>query len=331
MLPHEFPWEPVIVRKPPRGLEGRVRDLLRGKDDPSRDIAAIERFHPRLIHAHMGWEGYRNLGLRKALGVPMIVTFYGLDAGMLPRRPWWRLRYRELFRAADRFIVEGPALRDRLLELGAPAERTRVVALGIDLARIRFRPRSAADAPRILMAASFREKKGHRYAVEAFQYIARRFPASRLEFVGDGPLRADSARRIPSDLAPRVAFHGPCSYDRYLQLLDEATVLLAPSVTARNGDAEGGAPVCLLEGQASGIPIVATTHCDIPNVIHPAGKEFLVPERDPRALADALGRLLESPARWAAIGAEERRWAEGHFDIRKQVKAIADVYRELLA
>lgn len=330
VFPDEFPWDEVLVRKPPRGLQAGIMNFLREKDPATTEAVNLRPFQPRLIHAHYGWEGYRNLNLRRRLGVPMVTTFYGLDASKLPRRWWWRRRYPELFREGDLFLTEGPHMKGRLVALGAPEEKTLVIALGIDLERVRFQPRTPVAEPRILMAASFREKKGHRYAVEAFRRIAERFPTVRLEFIGHGPLRPAIRKQIPLHLIPRATFHGSSSYDRYLELLGEASILLAPSVTASDGDTEGGAPVCLLEAQASGIPIVATTHCDIPNVIHPAGREFLVPERDPEALADALAQLLENPSRWERLGDDGRRWAADNFDVRKQAAKIAAAYRRLL-
>jgi len=329
--PDEFPWDEVIVRSGAGGIRGRLRDYLKEKDPPERDGTAIRAASPRLVHAHQGWEGYRALDLVRDLRVPLVTTFYGLDVSMLPRRWWWRNRYRELFEAGDMFLAEGPFMRDRLVELGVPQERTRVIALGIDLERIRFRLRQPVEHPVILMAASFREKKGHQYALDAFQAIARKFPGARLEFIGDGPLRPFIVSHIPMDLATRVGFHGAVAYDRYLEILNKASILLAPSVTAENGDTEGGAPVCLLEGQASGIPVVATEHCDIPNVLCPGLRQFLVPERDTQALAESLSSMLENQELWSDLGAQGRKWAEESFDIRTQARKIGDVYRELIS
>jgi colanic acid/amylovoran biosynthesis glycosyltransferase len=263
--------------------------------------------------------------------VPLVTTFYGLDVSMLPRRRWWRNRYRELFEAGDMFLAEGSFMRDRLVELGVPQEKTRVIALGIDLERIPLRLRQPVERPVILMAASFREKKGHEYAVDAFRRIARRFPGARIEFIGDGPLRPHIVGHFPMDLLGRVRFHGVLPYDKYLEVLDQASILLAPSITAENGDTEGGAPVCLLEGQASGIPIVATEHCDIPNVLCPGLRQFLVPERDVDALAESLSSMLENQELWSDLGAQGRKWAEESFDIRTQAKKIGNVYRELIS
>ena len=59
-------------------------------------------------------------------------------------------------------------------------------------------------------------------------------------------------------------------FQPYSVLLEEAYthhIFLSPSVTASDGDTEGGAPVTLIEMLATGMPIVSTTHCDIPEII----------------------------------------------------------------
>ena len=131
-------------------------------------------------------------------------------------------------------------------------------------------------------------------------------------------------------LGDRIDLLGYRPYPEYLEELARAHFLLAPSITAADGDSEGGAPVCLIDAQALGVPIVATTHCDIPEVTRPDGSALLAPERDVPALADRLDELLSHPERWAAMGRAGRAHIEAEFDIRTQVDRMADLYEELL-
>jgi hypothetical protein len=57
-------------------------------------------------------------------------------------------------------------------------------------------------------------------------------------------------------------------------------IYLAPSVTGSDGETEGGAPVSIIELMATGMPVVSTLHCDIPNVVLDGQTGFLSPERD---------------------------------------------------
>ena len=108
--------------------------------------------------------------------------------------------------------------------------------------------------------------------------------------------------------------HGPLPRERVRTLLDESHLLLAPSVTAADGDQEG-TPVAIMEAMASGLPVVSTLHSGIPEVVKDGVTGLLVPERDVDALAEGLRRLVESPASWAGMGKRGRAVIEQEYDV----------------
>ena len=298
---------------------------------PYRDVFAREDV--RLIHAHLGWEAARTVHLSRQPHRPFVASFYGRDASLLPRSLYWRRLYKRLFSTADRFLAEGPHMGRVLESIGAPADRIRVVHLGIPIERFPFAERSdPGDGPIVgLVAASFREKKGIEYALDALARVAERHPRVRLRVIGDGPLRSLIEERANArDLRGRVELLGYQSYPVYLEEMRRAHFLMAPSVTAADGDTEGGAPVCILEAQASGLPVVGTTHCDIPNVTRPGQSALLAAERGAAGPADRLAELLSQPERWPGMGRAGRDLIEAEFDIVKQVKAMNEIYRDLI-
>jgi colanic acid/amylovoran biosynthesis glycosyltransferase len=335
--PTAFPFEPVFDLS--ARAQGAARPwflfskfaLGRFPAGPYREVFAREGV--KLLHAHLGWEGARAAHLARNPRLPFVVSFYGRDAGLLPRKAYWRVLYKRLFAVADRVLAEGPHLGRVLAEIGAPDDRVRVVHLGIPLQEFPFAERvDPGDDPVVgLIAASFREKKGILYALEAVARVAPRHPRLRLRIIGDGPLHGEIlARTQAADLAGRVALLGYQPYAVYKRELARAHFIMAPSVTAADGDTEGGAPVCLLEAQASGLPVVASTHCDIPEVTRPGLSALLAPERDTAALADRLEELLSHPQRWPDMGRAGRAHMEAEFDIDRQVARMNEVYRELL-
>ncbi len=333
-----FPFQPVHDFSAGRGIPGRARfafeKYLLGRFPAGPYIEAARREGIVLVHAHQGWEGARTVHLRRALGVPHITSFYGRDASMLPRRRYWRALYKRLFAEGDLFIAEGSHMARTLVGIGCPPERVRVVHLGVDLDRIPIRPpRSRAAAEFVgLIAASFREKKGIPVALEAVARLLPRWPGLRLRLVGDGPLREEIEARVRRpDLAGRVEIAGYCDFPSYLRELERADFLLAPSITASDGDCEGGAPVCLLDAQAAGLPIVATMHCDIPEVTLPGRSALLSPERDVDALAANIEELLAHPGRWEAMGREGRAHVEAEYDVARQAVRMAEVYDEAIS
>lgn len=282
----------------------------------------------RLIHAHFGLRGTKALGLARALDVPLVTSFYGADMYVHPKGvEGLRRRYGSLFARGQAFLVEGPAARARLLHLGCPPEKVHTHRLGVDLHAIRFieRQRERGSPLDVLIAARFEEKKGLPYAVEGFCRVARADPRLRLTVVG-GARRSGAGRSIERDLhetverfgvADRVRFTGFLPWSEMHALATQHDVFLHPSVTARDGDAEGGHPVVLTEMAASGMPIISTRHCDIGEVVVQGETGWLCGERSAAEVAAALEEALEEPERLTAYGRAARRLVERRYDVRK--------------
>jgi colanic acid/amylovoran biosynthesis glycosyltransferase len=79
------------------------------------------------------------------------------------------------------------------------------------------------------------------------------------------------------------------------------------------------------------MPVLSTTHCDIPEVVMDGRSGFLVPERDTVALADKLERLALNPGLWEGMGLAGRRHVESNYDLKVQVRKLEDIYDDLQA
>lgn len=297
------------------------------------------RYRARVLHSHFGNVAWANIGAARTAGLAHVATFYGFDVGMLPKsRPVWRRRYRDLFRQVDRVLCEGTHMLGRIAELGCPLEKLRVHHLGVPLDQIPFRPRAWHPAAplRVLIAASFQEKKGITYALHALARL-KRDVLLQVTLIGDAndePRSQEEKRRIlsviaDSSLRSDVRMLGYQSYAALFREAYEHHVFLAPSVTASDGDTEGGAPVTLIEMAASGMPVISSRHCDIPEIVQGGVTGFLVPERDADAIYSALRQLIASPEAWATMATAARRHIEREFDASRQGERLAEIYREL--
>jgi colanic acid/amylovoran biosynthesis glycosyltransferase len=120
------------------------------------------------------------------------------------------------------------------------------------------------------------------------------------------------------------------NYREYLKRVEEADIFLHPSVTASDGDSEGGAPTTILEAQAMGLPVIATEHADIPNVVVPDRSALLSAERDVNGLARNILFLLENQQLWSRMGKTGREFVEQYHDIKKEVLNLEEKYRQVL-
>ena len=130
-------------------------------------------------------------------------------------------------------------------------------------------------------------------------------------------------------LQPYIRFLG---YQPHSVLIKEAYkhhVFLTPSVTSSDGDTEGGAPVTILEMMATGMPVISTTHCDIPQIITHGETGLLAEERDVEGLVTNLQWLLDNYEQWALMTGKGRQHIETNFDASTQAHKLAEIYQQV--
>lgn len=329
---HDFSSAGSIERFIDRGL--RRLGLRRHLGYLSR---VARRMDADLIHSHFGDVAWRDLGAARAARVAQVVTFYGYDMSELPKQKLWCDRYAELFRAVALVLCEGPHMAACIVEAGCPAHKVRVHHLGVRMDRIEFRPRQwrPGEKLRVLIASTFAEKKGIPYGLRALGRLAHELELE-LTIIGDardtGPSQLEKAAILAAldeqGLGGRTRLLG---YQPHARMMDEAYrhhLFLAPSVTARDGGTEGGAPVSLIEMAASGMPIVSSRHCDIPEVVLDGQTGYLAAERDVDGLLQGLLRATRAHADWPALLARGRAHVEKEFDAMVQGRRLAALYRD---
>lgn len=287
-----------------------------------------------VCHVHKGYRALVTRPLTRALGLPLVVNFYGSDVSQRAFLKRAAPGYRELFARSARLIVEGPAMRRRLLALGAPEDKIREQRIAIDPGDYPFRERDwDGNRPlRLLFVGRFVEKKGLDIGLRALAHRCVDFPWT-LTVIGDGPLRArlrDLAAAL--GLADRVTFAGARPLPETRAALASHDLLLQPSRTAPDGDGEGGAPTVLLEAQACGLPVIATDHDDIPYVTASgaAGRSaWLAAQGDVEALARVLRRAADEAGLWGEMGRAGRAKIESDHDARRIVTALESLYADI--
>jgi colanic acid/amylovoran biosynthesis glycosyltransferase len=301
--------------------------------------AAIRSCDARIVHSHFGNIAWLDQAVVRRGHAAQVVTFYGYDVHMLPatdRR--WPGRYRELFDGAERILCEGPHMREQLISMGCPPQKATVQHLGVDLNRLPYAPRRwrPGEPLRVLLAASFMEKKGLPFGLRALGRLVRDV---RLEITILGDANTEPRSRQEklailesietSGLSPYVRLLGYQPYPVLLELAYSQHVFVSPSITAANGDTEGGAPVTLIEMMATGMPVISTDHCDIPEVVRYGIMDWLAPERDVDALEDRLRRLLGRPEDWRTMLDRGRSHIEAEYDAGLQGRRLGAIYREV--
>ena len=263
---------------------------------------AVREIAPDVVHVH--WiipQGVMALlGARRST---WLVTTQGGDLYALTSSVarWVKSR---VLRRARAVTVMNAEMGERVVSLGVPADRVRVLSMGVALDRMPAPGRERIPG-RLIFVGRLVEKKGLAHLLDALRDLPADLEWS-LEVVGDGPLRADLEERAAS-LGERVVFLGQRSSEDLGRRLVRAAVAVFPSVRARSGD-QDGLPVSLLEALATGTPVVAS---DLPGLADavggggdPAG--IVVAPGDVAGLTAAIVRLLGDDAERDRMGRAAR-------------------------
>jgi colanic acid/amylovoran biosynthesis glycosyltransferase len=326
-------WWP-LWRRPERVIARAARKyklLLPGERRRLR--ALLEESRPHLIHAHWAEDATLVQDVAEELGIPLLVHFHGYDASRLVRDPLFVGCVGRLFASMAMALTVSEDLRGRVIGLGCDGRRVRCHYTGVP--EEWFRPPRpippAGSEPLFVLVGRLAPKKGHCTALGAFKIVREHLPDARLVLIGDGPLRPQVEERVRSlGLSSGVEVLGYCDPAFVREMLGEAFAVLVPSETAPDGDVEG-VPNVAVEALAGSVPVVATAHGGIPEVVAYSEKDWLVPEGDVEGLADRMLRLARDLSLWSRLGAEGYALARARLHLPTQNAALVSIYREILA
>ena len=212
--------------------------------------------------------------------------------------------------------------RAELIDAGVPSDRIRVVIQGV------ARPAPTGgwseawpqDGLRLLALGRLEPRKRPELAIDALASLRAAGTVASLVVAGDGPLAGRLASRAHAlGVAGAVRFLGRVSDADKWRLYDGAHALVFTSALEGFG-------IVAAEAQSRGLPVVAAAGTASAEALAPDRSGFLVPA-DGEALAAALARLAEEPAR-LAMAAAAREFA-ARFDWDRCAAEVAAIYREL--
>lgn len=234
---------------------------------------------------------------------------------------------RDKIAAASFVVTVSDFNREYLNQLATNGARVRRLYNGVDLEH--FAPATPGGGPPAVLAIGrLVEKKGFDVLLRAWPEVRRSHPAARLTLVGGGPeevpLRALAATL---GIEATIDWAGARTQEEVRGLMTRTTVFCLPCRLAADGNRDG-LPTVLLEAMAAGLPCVSTRLTGIPEIIRDGEDGRLVAPDDPAALAGALSELLADPVACAAMGRRARARAEERFDLRRNVRQLADWFQE---
>jgi glycosyltransferase involved in cell wall biosynthesis len=294
--------------------------------------ARLRDEHYDIVHLFFSLPTGALLPLLNLGDTPVIVSLRGSDVpGYDPCQPGLERAHRVLrpltrwiWHRADRVVAVCESL-GRLALRTDPALSYSVIPNGVDLTRFRPSSRARSRHPnkvRCLAVARLVERKGVADLIRAIAALER--GRYELEIVGAGPDERELRWMTEQlGLTREVLFTG--SLDRAAipgRYRDADIFTLAPWEEAFGN--------VFAEALASGLPIVGSTVGGIPELVEHGKNGFLVPPREPVALAAAIRLLADNPLLRAEIGRRNRMHAEANLSWARATTRYLSVYNGLL-
>ncbi|WP_164984954.1 glycosyltransferase [Ammoniphilus sp. CFH 90114] len=287
----------------------------------------------KLIHARFGTIGVAVLPVKKKLGIPMLTSFHGSDLPTNRKRSdTYRKELKQLFKSGEGFTVPSKDMKRILIRFGCPKKKIHIQYSGINVNEFGFKKRALNKREKIIILSVGRlvEKKGMKYLLSAFSRVHKQFPKVELRIVGDGPLKKELKRRArKKGIRDKVHFLGRLSHEKVQKEMQKAHIFVLASIKAKGGNQEG-IPNVIKEAMACGLPVVSTWHGGIPELVEHKKTGYLVKEKDKKALAESILKLIHHPERWGEMGRRGRDKVLKQFNMKHQVRKLERLYRKLV-
>lgn len=287
-------------------------------------VGAVRREQPDLVHTHMVHADVYGSAAAHVVRTRFVSTRHNDDRYLLGP---FRYVDRAFMHGVRRIIAISDAVRDFHIAAGLDPTKLVTIHYGLDEP-----PRDASevtpadvgieeDAPLVLAIGRLIEQKDHATLLEAFAQVYAARPDARLAILGWGRLEQATRDRVRALGLDGAAF--------VLGRVSPRDWLARADVFAHTSRWEGFG-IVLLEAMLAGLPVVATSVSAVPEIVDDGATGILVPSGDAKAVADAIGRLLDDAELRAQFGAGGRRRALAEFSVAQMADATLDVYETAL-
>ncbi len=288
-----------------------------------------QEVRPDVLHAHSA--GIYGFVALLAGFHPFVLTAWGTDVLLNPRAFLKRLIVKRILRAADLITTDGENTAKAMARLGADPRKIKRILFGTDIEKFRPRPETKKEGPpRIISIRSLEPVYDIETLLRAAAIVLGPFPHAEFVIAGDGSERA-RLEALAKDLgvANSIRFIGKISAEQAPLELAAADVYVSTSLS------DSGLAASTAEAMASGLPVVVTDSGDNRKWVEdgstgsPQAGGFVVPCRNPEALAKKLTSLLQDKGARQSFGAHNRRVIEERNSYSREMEKMNRLYEEI--
>lgn len=281
----------------------------------------FERHNIQAVLAEYGPTGIYLMEICEELNIPLTVHFHGYDAYRYVTLEKYAEKYKTLFQKAATIIAVSKDMEAQLLALGAKKETLAYCPYGPNDDLFTYHD-AGQNPPTLLAVGRFTQKKSPQLTIKAFAEAAKQVDNLKLVMLGDGPLWEeckDLAKTL--GISNRITFFGRATHEEVSQQIQKSRAFIQHSVRAKDGDSEG-TPVAILEASASGLPIIATRHAGIKDVVIEGKTGFLVDEQDWQGMIAPIVKIAKEPKLATKMGKAAADRVRQHFSMNRHITQL---------
>jgi glycosyltransferase involved in cell wall biosynthesis len=245
----------------------------------------------------------------------------------LKRNPFSRRKYTKNI---DAIIAVSEGVKKVLVEGGIDAGRIRVIPDGIDFAPfedqtskdyLRHELSFAPDDFLVGIVAHLADHKGHKYLIQASEYLREHSSKIKIIIVGEGPLKMELSKQVKEIHGEGMVFFLGFRED-IPQILNSLDMFVLSSYLEGMGSS-------LMDAMACRLPIVATRVGGIPEVVEHGKTGLLVSPRSPKALAKAILNVYQDKDLAHRLGQKGYEVVHQKFSAESMASKVIDLYEAL--
>lgn len=287
-------------------------------------VKSFKQHNIQVVLVQYGTTAHHLIRVCKLLNIPLITHFHGYDAGIYEVIKAHE-NYKKVFEYSSFIIAVSKKMEQNLLDLGCLREKLIYNVYGPQPEFFEVIPQFSKK--QLIAIGRFTDKKAPYYTILAFKEVVKKIPDAELIMAGDGVL-FDVCKNLVAfyGLENHIKLVGVITPEKFRAYLSESMAFVQHSITPLSGDMEG-TPLAVLETSAAGLPVIATNHAGIPDVIIDNETGFLVDEHDVEGMASKMIQILENPALAKEMGLKGKENIQNNFTLQRYI----DVLDKLIA
>ncbi len=289
-----------------------------------KSIWVINREKINLIHAHW-WipSGIIGALVSKIKNIPLVLTFHGTDFQLLKSHIRVKNIATAVIKRAYQVTVVSSFIKKELEEMIKFTEdkEIQVIPMPVNIGKKQNNLKKHKKGMKIATLCRLTEQKGINYLLEACNILKEKGITHEILILGDGPERKN-LEKLAENLGLEIEFKGAIPHNEVSSFLEDCDLFVLPAI----GEGFG---ISLVEAMNCKKPVIGTNSGGIPDIIKEGETGLLVPERDPKALADAIEKLLKDEKLANQLAENGYKYVIENFTSSKIVDRILNIYLEV--